>query len=65
VEFDHKGSEKFTFENVETEIRSKTHQLTRNSNIIVRDKIKLTVYSPNVLTLTLIDLPGIVKVFNK
>ena len=31
---------------------------------IAREKIQLTVYSPNVLTLTVVDLPGLVKVNN-
>ena len=60
--FGHKLDEKFTdFGLVKKEISDVTenHPKCANSGV-VNDPISLKVYSPNVLDLTLIDLPGMV-----
>ena len=62
VEFDHKKGIKFEIEEVEKEIRAQTDVIAGKNMEITREKIQLTVYSPNVLTLTVVDLPGLVKV---
>ena len=62
VEFDHKKDIKFRIEEVEKEIRAQTDVIAGKNMGITREKIQLTVYSPNVLTLTVVDLPGLVKV---
>ena len=64
VEFEHKKDTKFKIEEVEKEIRTQTDVIAGKKMGIAREKIQLTVYSPNVLTLTVVDLPGLVKVKN-
>lgn len=61
-EFEHKAGQRFKIENVEAEIRQQTDVIAGKNSGISNEKIKLTVYSPNVLTLTVVDLPGLVKV---
>ncbi|CAL8126858.1 unnamed protein product [Orchesella dallaii] len=63
-EFHHIDEDKkFTdFKVVEQEIVSRTAELAGNNLGIVSDSIKITIYSPNVLNLTVVDLPGIVQV---
>ena len=62
AEFDHRKDVKFKLEEVEGEIRAQTDVVAGTNRGISRHKIQLTVYSPNVLTLTVVDLPGLVKV---
>ncbi|KAK0136667.1 Dynamin-2 [Merluccius polli] len=63
AEFLHCKSRKFVdFEEVRTEIEAETDRITGSNKGISPVPINLCVYSPNVLNLTLIDLPGMTKV---
>ncbi|XP_048107472.1 dynamin 3a isoform X3 [Alosa alosa] len=63
AEFLHcKGRKIVDFEEVRKEIETETERLTGVNKGISPIPIRLRVYSPNVLNLTLIDLPGITKV---
>uniref|UniRef100_A0A803WDG4 Dynamin-type G domain-containing protein n=1 Tax=Ficedula albicollis TaxID=59894 RepID=A0A803WDG4_FICAL len=63
AEFLHCKSRKFTdFDEVRQEIEAETERLTGTNKGISPVPINLRVYSPHVLNLTLIDLPGITKV---
>uniref|UniRef100_A0A7S2V112 Dynamin GTPase n=1 Tax=Fibrocapsa japonica TaxID=94617 RepID=A0A7S2V112_9STRA len=61
--FLHKPRQKFyDFHEIREEIISETERLVGRNKGISSKSINLKIYSPNVLTLTLIDLPGITKV---
>ncbi|XP_058235237.1 dynamin 3a isoform X1 [Hemibagrus wyckioides] len=63
AEFLHCKGKKFTnFDEVRQEIEAETDRVTGANKGISSIPINLRVYSPNVLNLTLIDLPGITKV---
>ncbi|XP_059495839.1 dynamin-3 isoform X2 [Stegostoma tigrinum] len=63
AEFLHCKGKKFTdFEEVRQEIEAETDRVTGSNKGISPIPINLRVHSPNVLNLTLIDLPGITKV---
>ncbi|XP_044134755.1 dynamin-2 isoform X4 [Bufo gargarizans] len=63
AEFLHCKSKKFTdFDEVRQEIEAETERVTGSNKGISPVPINLRVYSPHVLNLTLIDLPGITKV---
>ncbi|XP_053273016.1 dynamin-2 isoform X5 [Pleuronectes platessa] len=63
AEFLHCKGRKFVdFEEVRQEIEAETERLTGSNKGISPVPINLRVYSPNVLNLTLIDLPGMTKV---
>ncbi|XP_045510718.1 dynamin isoform X6 [Colias croceus] len=63
AEFLHCKGKKFTdFNEVRSEIESETDRITGSNKGISPVPINLRVYSPNVLNLTLIDLPGLTKV---
>ncbi|XP_067273282.1 dynamin 3a isoform X2 [Pseudorasbora parva] len=63
AEFLHCKGKKFTeFDDVRREIEAETDRITGTNKGISSIPINLRVYSPNVLNLTLIDLPGITKV---
>ncbi|XP_051511249.1 dynamin-3-like isoform X2 [Myxocyprinus asiaticus] len=63
AEFLHCKGKKFTdFDEVRREIVEETDRVTGANKGISSIPINLRVYSPNVLNLTLIDLPGITKV---
>ncbi|XP_030052891.1 dynamin-2 isoform X3 [Microcaecilia unicolor] len=63
AEFLHCKSKKFTdFDEVRHEIEAETDRVTGTNKGISPVPINLRVYSPHVLNLTLIDLPGITKV---
>ncbi|KAM9100186.1 dynamin-2 isoform X6 [Sarcophilus harrisii] len=63
AEFLHCKSKKFTdFDEVRQEIEAETDRVTGTNKGISPIPINLRVYSPHVLNLTLIDLPGITKV---
>ncbi|XP_015683028.1 dynamin-2 isoform X2 [Protobothrops mucrosquamatus] len=63
AEFLHCKSKKFTdFDEVRQEIEAETDRATGTNKGISPIPINLRVYSPHVLNLTLIDLPGITKV---
>jgi GTPase SAR1 family protein len=62
-EFLHKkGYKFFDFEKMRTEIDEYTKKLAGSDRDIVDTPISLTIYSPDVLDLTMVDLPGITKV---
>jgi dynamin 1-like protein len=61
-EFLHIPGQKFDFNDISAEIKKETiRELGNNSNISSRP-INLKIYSPSVLNLTLVDLPGLTKV---
>ncbi|XP_069695356.1 dynamin isoform X5 [Periplaneta americana] len=63
AEFLHCKGKKFTdFDEVRKEIESETDRVTGTNKGISNIPINLRVYSPNVLNITLIDLPGLTKV---
>ncbi|XP_039745194.1 dynamin isoform X5 [Pararge aegeria] len=63
AEFLHCKGKKFTdFHEVRAEIEAETDRITGSNKGISPVPINLRVYSPNVLNLTLIDLPGLTKV---
>jgi replication fork clamp-binding protein CrfC len=62
-EFAHLKSQKFfDFHEVRDEIESETERVTGSKKGISYEPITLRIYSPHVLDLTLVDLPGITKV---
>ncbi|XP_075941952.1 dynamin-2 isoform X3 [Anarhichas minor] len=63
AEFLHCKGKKFVdFDEVRSEIEAETERITGSNKGISTIPINLRVYSPNVLNLTLIDLPGMTKV---
>ncbi|CAG9332333.1 unnamed protein product [Blepharisma stoltei] len=61
--FSHVGDCKFTdFSLIRDEIINRTQELTGNGKGITTKPIDLTIYSPKVLDISLVDLPGIVKI---
>ncbi|KAF6205917.1 hypothetical protein GE061_020093 [Apolygus lucorum] len=62
-EFLHCKGQKFTnFDDIRKEIENETDRITGSNKGISNVPINLRVYSPNVLNLTLVDLPGMTKV---
>ncbi|KAF4520280.1 hypothetical protein B566_EDAN010227 [Ephemera danica] len=62
-EFLHQKGQKLTdFNQIRQEIEAETDRMTGSNKGISNAPINLRVYSPNVLNLTLIDLPGLTKV---
>jgi dynamin 1-like protein len=49
------------FEDIRAEILRETERVTGTSQAISRLPIRLTIYSPHVINLTLVDLPGLTK----
>lgn len=62
VRFNHTENEFVDFELVKQEIVNETARSIKNKNDVTHVPITLKLYSPNVMTLTLVDLPGLVKV---
>ncbi|KAL6187543.1 hypothetical protein ACLB2K_038941 [Fragaria x ananassa] len=63
AEFLHAPRKKFTdFASVRKEISDETDRITGKTKHISNIPIHLSIYSPNVVNLTLIDLPGLTKV---
>ncbi|XAR72188.1 hypothetical protein NMG60_11018743 [Bertholletia excelsa] len=63
AEFLHAPRKKFTdFASVRREIEEETDRITGKTKQISNIPIHLSIYSPNVVNLTLIDLPGLTKV---
>lgn len=63
AEFSHLPRRKFTdFAMVRQEIQEETDRITGKTKMISPIPIQLSIYSPNVVNLTLIDLPGLTKV---
>lgn len=56
------GQKFFNFSEIREEIKRETDRLTGQNKGISSKSINLRVYSPHVLNLTVIDLPGITKV---
>ncbi|KAL8851400.1 MAG: hypothetical protein Q9221_003671 [Calogaya cf. arnoldii] len=63
AEFSHLGGQKFRdFSAVKREIEHETARIAGSNKGISRQSINLKIYSPHVLSLTLVDLPGLTKV---
>lgn len=63
AEFHHIPGRKFhEFLDVKREIENETARIAGNNKGINRQPINLKIYSPHVLSLTLVDLPGLTKV---
>ncbi|VDN14148.1 unnamed protein product [Dibothriocephalus latus] len=63
AKFLHKKNEIFTdFTKVREEIDRETNRLAGTGKMVSSEAIHLRIYSPRVLNLTLVDLPGITKV---
>lgn len=63
AEFHHIPSRRFTdFGDVKREIENETARVAGSNKGINRQPINLKIYSPHVLNLTLVDLPGLTKV---
>ena len=61
--FHHKPDRKFyDFDEIRTEIESRTVEIAGIQKAISSTEILLTIYSPKLLDLTLVDLPGLTKV---
>lgn len=62
-EFNHlQGRRFYDFQEVKREIENETARIAGNNKGINRQPINLKIYSPHVLSLTLVDLPGLTKV---
>jgi dynamin 1-like protein len=65
AEFHHIPGRRFLdFGEVKREIENETARIAGNNKGINRQPINLKIYSPHVLSLTLVDLPGLTKVRN-
>lgn len=63
AEFNHIPNRRFTdFGDVKREIENETARVAGTNKGITRQPINLKIYSPHVLNLTLVDLPGLTKV---
>ncbi|KAL8819028.1 MAG: hypothetical protein Q9223_002451 [Gallowayella weberi] len=63
AEFNHLSGQKFRdFTAVKREIENETARIAGSNKGINRQPINLKIYSPHVLSLTLVDLPGLTKV---
>ena len=63
AEFHHIPNRRFNdFGDVKREIENETARIAGNNKGINRQPINLKIFSPNVLNLTLVDLPGLTKV---
>ncbi|CAG8816221.1 11522_t:CDS:1, partial [Racocetra persica] len=61
-EFLHMSDHKFTdFSDIRKEIEAETARVAGQNKGISRSPIHLKIFSPNVLNLTLVDLPGLTK----
>lgn len=64
AEFHHIPSRRFNdFGDVKREIENETSRVAGNNKGITRQPINLKIFSPHVLNLTLVDLPGLTKVW--
>ena len=62
-EFNHIPGQRFyDFQSIKREIENETQRIAGSNKGINRQPINLKVYSPHVLSLTLVDLPGLTKV---
>lgn len=61
--FHHKPDQKFyDFDEIRTEIENRTVEIAGIQKAISSTEILLTIFSPKLLDLTLVDLPGLTKV---
>jgi dynamin 1-like protein len=56
------GKRFYNFDNIRKEIENETARIAGKNKGISRIPINLKIYSPNVLNLTLVDLPGLTKI---
>lgn len=64
--FGHKPHEKiFDFAKIRTEIEKQTAYLAGTEEGVSNEEIMLSIYSPNVIDLTLVDLPGVISIAYK
>lgn len=56
------GKRFYNFDNIRKEIENETSRIAGKNKGISRIPINLKIYSPNVLNLTLVDLPGLTKI---
>lgn len=56
------GKRFYDFDNIRKEIENETARIAGKNKGISRIPINLKIYSPNVLNLTLVDLPGLTKI---
>ena len=62
-EFTHKrGHKVYDFEQIRKEIERRTDEIAGSKKNVSNTPISLTIFSPHVLDLTLVDLPGLTKV---
>ncbi|KAN0006787.1 hypothetical protein ACTFIU_004978 [Dictyostelium citrinum] len=61
-EFGHTGSKKFNFQEIKEEIERETERIAGPNKDISSEPIVLKIYSPKVIPLTLVDLPGLTRV---
>merc|ERR1712137_477197 len=62
-EFLHKPNEMFSdFDKIRQEIENETDRITGTNKGISNNPIRLKIFSPNVLNLTLVDLPGMTRI---
>ena len=62
-EFLHKPNEMFSdFDKIRQEIENETDRVTGTNQGISNNPIRLKIFSPNVLNLTLVDLPGMTRI---
>ncbi|GIQ91645.1 dynamin superfamily protein, partial [Kipferlia bialata] len=61
-EFLHQRGKKYPdFDDIRREIEAETDRMTGTGKRVSESPIRLSIYSPNVLNLTLVDLPGIAR----
>lgn len=64
AQFLHNKSRIYTdFDDVRNEISAETDRMAGHNKGICKEPIVLKMYSPHILNLTLVDLPGLTKVF--
>lgn len=56
------GKRFYNFDNIRKEIENETSRIAGKNKGVSRIPINLKIYSPNVLNLTLVDLPGLTKI---
>ncbi|PKI84774.1 dynamin GTPase [Malassezia vespertilionis] len=61
-EFLHLDRRFFDFDSIRSEVESETYRVAGQNKGISKQPIHLKIYSPNVINLTLVDLPGLTKI---
>ena len=57
-----KGVRIYNYDEIRDEIVAQTNKIAGLNKNVSQDPISLTIYSPNVVDLTMVDLPGMTKV---